>query len=147
MVPKCKIEGKNTDLEQCLFTFARFFSPTTLKWSPQSLLTYLHSKGQLHSTLLSIRSYYTLSFCTLKSWLISNPFIQTHLRIRIGHIILCTIHSESNLTDRGGNRPKCDLFVTGLAFTIVKATGQHSIFWNKSVIKDKLRYKFFSSVC
>lgn len=73
----------------------------------------------------------------MKSWLISDPFIQTHLRIRIADIILCTIHGESDLTNRGGDRPKCHVFVTSLAFSLVKTTGQHSIFWSKSVSNKK----------
>ena len=40
---------------------------------------------------------------TLKSQLISNPFVQAHSRIRIDNFILCTIHSEGDLTDRGGD--------------------------------------------
>ena len=40
---------------------------------------------------------------TLQSRLISNPFVQAHGRIRIDNFILCTINSEGDLTDRGGD--------------------------------------------
>ena len=71
---------------------------------------------------------------TLQPWLISDPLIKTHGRIRIWDSVLCAIHSEGDLTHRGGDRPKCDIFPASLAFATVEPTGQHIfILWNKSV--------------
>ena len=60
---------------------------------------------------------------TLQSRLISNPFVQAHGRIRIDNFILCTINSEGDLTDRGGDELWRLVYATCPAFVFVMAPG------------------------
>ena len=63
--------------------------------------------------------YFHVAF-TLESWLVSDPFNQTHHRIRISDYVMCSIHSSADLTNRGGDRQKCNILPESLAFAIVK---------------------------
>lgn len=75
-------------------------------------LVYLHAYKILH-----------VQYNTLKSWLIPNPLIKTCVRIRIRDYIRCSINIKGDLSHRGGEGPKYNIFLARLALAMIQTTG------------------------
>ena len=70
----------------------------------------------MHNVILDSKS-------TLQSRRSIRPFVQAHGRIRIDNFILCTIHSEGDLTDREGDELWWHVFATCPVFFFARAPG------------------------